>query len=195
MAIFFQLGMLCLSGMFWFGSVCADTSKQNAYRNVWLPTYQGQRLAYCTVDGQCGLPVATRYCQMLGYEKAVEAIEAYNVGYTNYLLGRKQCKGWQCNGFKKIRCVLTLQHHPKDAYYRYQRFVFPRYNDYRVDWCYRNGHGCGHRAAQSFCRRLGYMHAKGFKKETFVQATKALGNQRLCFGPECVGFANITCYR
>ncbi len=175
----------------------AGNSEQNFYRNFWNPTYHIQRLNYCTVDGKiCGLGVATRYCQMMGYNKADQQIIDYNVGLTNYLLSRVMCKGWECNGFMLIRCVDKMSHTPpKNYYYRSAKFVFPRFGNYRVDWCYKEGHGCGQKVAYSFCRRMGYMKAQHYKKEPHVSATKALGNQKLCFGNECSGFSSISCYR
>ncbi len=167
------------------------------YRNFWSPKYHIQRLDYCSVDGNhCGLSVANRYCKMMGYEKASEALIDYNVGLTNYLLSRKQCQGWTCNGFMLITCVGHFA--PKteqQSYYRSQRFVFPRFDRYRVDWCYQNGRDCGQRAAHSFCRRMGYMTVQHYHKDEHVAATKALGNHRLCFGESCSGFSSITCYR
>ena len=60
--------------------------KQNkAFRNFWHPTYHGERLDYCTVDGkECGKAVANRYCQMLGYDYSSQNVIAYNIGLTNY---------------------------------------------------------------------------------------------------------------
>lgn len=167
------------------------------YRNFWSPTYHIQRLNYCSLDGkECGLAIANKYCQTLGYEKADEAIIDYNVGLTHYFMSSAKCKGWGCNGFTLITCVGKFSDHlAKNYYYRAQRFVFPRFDHYRIDWCYKNGQGCGQRAAYSFCRRMGYMNAQYYKKQEHVAATKALGNKKLCFGENCSGFSSITCYR
>ena len=171
--------------------------EQNFYRNFWNPTFNIQRLSYCSLDGkECGQSVANRYCHLMGYEVASDAIIDYNVGVTHYLLTHARCKGWRCNGFMLITCKNKFHHQPvKDYYYREQRFVFPRYAHYRVDWCYKNGAQCSGRAAYSFCRRMGYGQVKQFKKEAHVAATKALGNQRLCFGEACEGFSEIICGR
>lgn len=178
------------------GQANAEHHQQLFSRNFWSPTFHTQRLNYCTLDGKCGLAVANMYCRMMGYEQADEAIIEYNVGLTNYLLSSAQCKGWRCNGFMLITCVGNFSHKPeKNYYYRSQRFVFPQFDNYRVDWCYQNGHGCGKRAAYSFCRRMGYMNAQYYKKQEDVSATKALGNKKLCFGEGCDGFSSITCYR
>lgn len=159
--------------------------------------FNGQRVNYCALDGkECGLAIANRYCKILGYEKATVAIREYNVGVTHYLLTRARCRGWRCNGFKLITCAGHFHFtQPPHYYYRSNRFVFPRFNHYRVDWCYKNGQGCGQKAAYSFCRQMGYLRVENYKKEEDVSATKAIGNQKLCFGRACKGFSSITCNR
>jgi hypothetical protein len=149
------------------------------------------------VDGkECGLAMATRYCKIMGYAKASGERIDYNVGVTNYLSTRFQCKGWGCNGFKWITCRGVFSHTPKRSYfYRSKRYVFPQFDHYRVNWCYENEKGCGKQAASSFCRRMGYTRVLSYQKQTNVPATQALGNQKLCFGPTCQGFSEIICYR
>ncbi|KTD18890.1 hypothetical protein [Legionella jordanis] len=171
--------------------------KDNMYRNFWLPKYHGERLNYCSLDGKaCGIKLAHRYCRLMGYEYADQAVIAHNVGLTNYLFCRARCKGWRCNGFKNIRCVAKVRHAPPKPYhYRYRRFVFPRFERYRVDWCYDGSRGCGRRAAFSFCRRMGYLNTRGYKIEKCIAATKAIGNQKLCFGVLCNAFEYIDCSR
>lgn len=170
---------------------------ENFYRNFWSPTYHAQRLNYCTLDGkECGLAVASKFCKMMGYKKATKATIEYNVGLTYFISTKALCQGWRCNGFSLITCMQNFSHTPaQHYYYRLQNFAFPRYEHYRVDWCYQDGKGCGYKAAHSFCRRMGFMNAKSYKKQEHVQATKALGNQKLCFGEECEGFSSIICHR
>ncbi|MGL5743089.1 MAG: hypothetical protein ACRCXC_11420 [Legionella sp.] len=185
--------------LFCFLSVQANTiEKQNkAFRSFWHPMFLGDRLDSCTVDGkECGKVVADRYCQILGYDYASQNQIAYNVGLTHYLSTGERCKGWRCNGFMTISCVTSLSHSPPKPYhYREKRFADPRFNDYRVDWCYDQKHGCGSRAAHSFCNRMGFMQAKSFIKETQVSATKTIGSQELCFWNQCNAFKMIVCYR
>lgn len=171
--------------------------EQQFSRDLWYPTYLVKRLNYCTLDGkECGRSLATRYCKLLGYERASQEIIDHNVGLTSYFLTHAQCKGWRCDGFKLITCAGDFSHKlEKDYYYRFKRFVFPRFDHYRVAWCYKNGHGCGQQVAYSYCRRLGYRRSQGYKKQIEVPATKALGDQELCFGKTCNGFREITCYR
>ncbi len=191
---FMFLVFLCCS----FSSHSSTIEKHNkAFRNFWHPTFLGERLDYCTVDGkECGKTVADRYCQMLGYDYSSDNEIAYNIGLTHYLSTSERCKGWRCNGFMTIVCATGLSHTPPKPYhYREKRFADPRFNDYRVDWCYDQKQGCGSRAANSFCSRMGFMQAKHFVKETQVSATKTMGSQELCFGNQCNAFKLIVCYR
>lgn len=187
------LGMLLGSHV----GIAASVSEVYAH-DFWAPNYHGKRLDFClSTKVQCGQAVANSYCQMLGYDAAERFTIDYNLGMTSYLDSKKCCKGWECKGFKLIRCTAKTLHQPKRSYYyRSKRFVKPRFNHYRVDWCYQNGQGCGERAAYSFCRRMGYSKMTTFIKEERLAATRALGNQRLCIGKEkCTGFVSITCYR
>lgn len=172
-------------------------SQQNYYRTFWSPAYHGPRLDYCMAGNKaCGLPVANQFCQLMGYERATQQVIDYNVGMTQAFASRKPCKGWQCNGFTLIRCIAKFTHKPVSSYYyRSQVFVFPRFNHSRVDWCYEDGTGCGQRAAQSFCRRMGYERSKQYKIQTHVSQTRALGNHKVCVGEDCNAFSRITCYR
>ena len=61
---------------------------------------------------------------------------AHNIGLTHFISTRVACKGWRCNGFMTISCATGLSHNPPKPYhYREKRFVQPRFNDYRIDWC------------------------------------------------------------
>lgn len=169
---------------------------QIARRNIWEPQFQGQNLAYCTANGDaCGLPVATRYCRLLGYDKASHQVVSMNAGLTHYIDTKARCVGWRCPGFKNITCIRDARDETVlPAHYRNRRFDFPRYNHYRVDYCYDGTSGCGKRAAQSFCRRLGYMRTTGFVSDPHIRATSAIGNQKLCFR-DCTAFKQIDCFR
>lgn len=179
------------------GQVDASKMNNKAFRTIWHPTFSGERLDYCSYDGaECGKQLANHYCQMLGYHYSSQSAIAYNVGLTRFLGTREQCKGWRCNGFTMISCETDLSHKPPKPYhYREKRFADPRYNDYRIDWCYDKDKGCGARAANSFCSRMGYLRAKQFTKETQVGATRAIGSEELCFGNRCNAFKMIVCYR
>lgn len=175
----------------------AITKQQLFYRNFWQPYYHGHRLNYCTLDGKgCGLKVASEYCRIMGYVRADQQMIANNVGLTAYIGSLATCQGWRCNGFKTIRCIGNIKHSAQQTYhYRYRRFVYPRYNHYRVAWCYDGKRYCGRKAAYSFCRRMGYSDTRHFTEQKQVPATQAISNQKLCFGQECNAFREITCYR
>lgn len=181
-----------------FSSVNAGSADKYS-RTFWNPLFHGQRLDYCASwNKNCGIPVANQYCQMMGYKNADQQIIDYNVGLTKYLSTPKSkpCKGFGCNGFMLIRCVGEYAHKPVSSYYyRSQAFVFPRFNHSRIDWCYKDGKGCGKQAAHSFCRRMGYMRAQHYKMQSNVSETRALGNHKLCLGVSCKAFSSITCYR
>lgn len=171
--------------------------KNKVFRNFWHPSYNAERLDYCTLDGKdCGKVVADQYCRFLGYEYSNQSLIAHNVGLTHYISSRAQCKGWRCNGFVTIGCVKHFSYSPPKPYhYREKRYVAPRYDHFRVDWCYEQQTGCGQQAAHSFCNRMGFMRAQNFIKESHVGATKTIGSQELCFGNQCNAFKMIVCYR
>ncbi|MBA2710370.1 MAG: hypothetical protein H0U57_07260 [Tatlockia sp.] len=173
------------------------SSAHNFYRNFWWPSYHGARLNYCSADPKaCGLAVATRYCRMMGYQRADQQLIDYSVGLTHLIDSPSTCNGWRCNGFKTIRCVGNLTHKPAEPYhFRYREFVYPRYEHCRVAWCYDGKKGCGRRAAFSFCRRMGFLNTRRFAIDKSVAATKAIANQKLCFGNHCNAFKLIVCSR
>lgn len=192
------LGIIRILLVIMIGSCVAYAHTGSAvYRHdFWLPQYHHQRLSYCLSGNQiCGKPVADRYCQNLGYLRAQSATIAHNVGFSTYLDKKACCKGWHCAGFKLIRCEATADHRPKrNYYYRYKKFVVPRFHHHRIDWCYQDDKHCGKRAAHAFCRHLGYEKTTEYNPAEHLAATQALGNQKLCFG-DCKGFASIVCYR
>lgn len=192
-----RMVLICSIIVLMIGNVSAREGSENYYRSFWLPTFHGERLSYCSLDGkECGLAVANRYCQMMGYPRANQQIIDYNVGLTNSMPIGRQCVGWRCNGFKTISCVAKMSHRPPRPYhYRLRRFPFPRFGNYRIDWCYDGTHGCGRRAAFSFCRRMGYLDVRHYTMQAKIAATKAIGNQKLCFGNQCNAFENISCFR
>lgn len=186
------LPLLCLSQY----SYAAPT-QNDAYRDFWYPLDHGMRLSYCSEDHkECGLALASKYCQLMGYDKASKARIEHNVGLTRYPESTNQCKGWRCDGFMYISCEENIKKAEPAVYsYRSNDFVLPRFKNYRVDWCYKNSKGCGSRAAHAFCRHQGYRRATVFDKQANLPATQTIGDQELCFGKTCDGFSHITCYR
>lgn len=186
MRIFFFLWLLC-------GSVFAADFN----RSFWYPMYFGERLAFCSKDeSQCGKVIAQGYCREMGYQKVRNFRIAPNVGRTHFLNRTGECTGWKCDGFLFIGCQGQFNHHSQEAYhYRKKAFVYPRVRNHRISWCYKQNSQCGHRAAYSFCRRLGYTHVETFEQDTQNAATQALGDHTLCYGQHCRGFKKIICKR
>jgi hypothetical protein len=99
------------------GKANAEGNRDDFYRNFWSPKYHALQLSYCSMDGKsCGMEVANAYCKVMGYKKANKEIIAHNVGLTHYLGTNGQCKGWECNGFKLIRCVGEINNKPPEGY-------------------------------------------------------------------------------
>ena len=178
-------------------SLTVSASNDSYFRDFWYPTYHINALNYCTLNkAHCGRKVADRYCQLMGYPKADTFRINHNVGYTHYIDSRATCLGCRCDGFTWIRCMKPMIHQPvKTYYYRFRQFINPRYEGCRVDWCYREGQGCGAKPAHSFCRRMGYLKASDYQVDLMAYKTKTLGNHVLCFGKKCKAFRTITCYR
>ncbi len=167
------------------------------YRDFFYPLFHGTRLSYCTENHKvCGLRLASKYCELMGYHKATRIMIDHNVGVTRYPLTDRNCQGWRCDGFKLITCEESLKKTPiPEYYYRLKDFPVPRFDNYRVDWCYKTHRGCGRRAADAFCRQQGYRHANSYEKSTDALATRTIGSGALCFGQACTGFSRITCHR
>ena len=186
-----------MAGM-WMLSVCANAGGL-MQRDFWFPVYQGQRLAYCLADEKtCGLPVASRYCRRLGYQRATRDGIDYNVGLANYLSsqGQERCTGWRCHGFKLITCEGGVASYDMGAYLQPEKvFNMPRLSDYPVAWCHDIAQKeCGYKAAYSFCRRMGYHKPVHFTSKP-TAASRTLGDEALCFGRHCLAFKTITCRR
>jgi hypothetical protein len=188
----FLIGALCFTGV-----VFAKKSKEDYHRSFWYPNYHGERLAYCNKDEtQCGKIIADAYCKTLEYAEVDDYRIAHHVGRTHYFDNQGECTGWKCDGFLFINCRGHFNEMPHPTYqYRMRKFVYPRYENDRVDWCYKEKIACGKRAAYSFCRRMGYTAAENFKRDDEVLSAKTLGDHVLCYGKTCKGFQHITCRR
>lgn len=171
---------------------------QLAHRDFWRPIYNVQRLDYCLADGKtCGMPVANRFCKLMGFERADQELIEYNVGRSNFLQKiNLDCRGCKCNGFKVIRCVNAIRHKSVPLYYyRERKFILPHSHHCLIDWCLSKNKQCGKPVADSFCKRHGYIRAKSYKKKSHVPSTRTLGSEELCQGLECNGIEELTCYR
>lgn len=187
-----SIGLLFLSSL-----VHAKEPSSQAFRSFWHPMYHNQRLNYCTLKtNECGKKVADAYCQLMGYQAATKNLIAYHLNSTQFIDSPTTCKKETCHGFELINCAMSLSHKPPKPYhYTQKRFVYPRINHYRIDWCYEKNKACGAPVAHSFCQQIGYMRADSFKKESQIGLTQTLGSQELCFGNQCNGFLSIVCSR
>lgn len=193
-----QLGEEALPSLAMYPDRVHDMKGVHGYRDFFYPKFDAMRLAYCNQDRSvCGKEIANKYCKIMGYDKAGKIRKEHNVGLTKYAGTQLQCKGWKCDGFKWITCIESLEQKPTAVYYyRYRAFEAPRFDNYRVAWCYKDKRkGCGQRAATAFCRHMGYKKARGIVKDNKIAATRSLGDGTLCFGASCNGFRHITCYR
>ena len=155
-------------------TVHAQINKDQYYRSFWTPVFKGTRLDYCNSENHvCGLPIADRFCKIMGYESAAQAKIDYNVGFTRHLDNAAICNGWNCYGWRLIRCKSSFKNMNKKI--RKRVFYYPRMYWARVDYCYMKGHDCGKRAAYAFCRSMSYERVKSFKKQSNVLSTCTLG--------------------
>lgn len=178
-------------------SIWAQNKTEDYTRSFWYPSYHGERLAYCNLrETECGGFIANAYCKILGYAKARQYRIQHHVGRAHYFANEGECTGWKCDGFLFIDCEGAFKEKPHPIYqYRKKVFVYPRFSNDRVDWCYQENRLCGQRAAYSFCRRKGYTKVISFEQDEKVEATKTLGDKVLCYGKTCKGFKRITCMR
>lgn len=167
------------------------------YRMFWHPMRGGERLNFCNEERTCcGKSIADAYCKKLAYHHAKRFKFEPNLGLTNYLSGKNQCKGWKCSGFAWIECAGQRRYvRPPLADYTDKLFVKPRWKQYPLAWCYDGQKGCGKRAAYAYCRYQGYLHVKDYKTTKHIYATKQIGGGYLCFGRDCEGFQYIVCKR
>lgn len=192
-------------GVIWFclmliSHAHAATTSPMFYRDYWSPLYHGERLAYCDRDDQrCGHDIAQSYCQMMGYDDVRHYRIARNIGLTYYWDRGGQCRGWQCDGFDWIECVGQFTQHEQRALehqaVQIKRFIYPRDQNHRVDWCYRLHQECGRRAAYAFCRQHGYDAVVSYAVDDKTPATRTLKEGALCYGDTCKGFKFIRCRR
>jgi hypothetical protein len=81
-----------------------------------------------------------------------------------------------------------------DDEYKYRS---PRWNDYRLDWCFKWGTECGKPAADNFCMRRRWTGARDFEADPNIgasEATMVSSSNQVCDQSTCTGFKYITCY-
>ncbi len=73
-----------------------------------FPVYDVYRLNFCmNSKGECGEPVAAKWCKMKGYERAVAWQKDNNIGglFPTFLIGEERiCAQYKCDGFTEITC-------------------------------------------------------------------------------------------
>ena len=74
-----------------------------------------------------------------------------------------------------------------------KKFVNPKYNGLRLDWCYSWGAQCGAYAAKFFCKTKGYPLLKAWGKAENIGKTRVISTNQVCNDPGCDGFTSITC--
>jgi hypothetical protein len=95
-----------------------------------------------------------------------------------------------------LACVLAFVAQAGfDACAQTQTFQAPSVRGVRLDWCRNWGTNCGQAAADLFCREMRFDRAARFAPAPGLGRTLVFGDGRLCEGPQCGGFATITCAR
>lgn len=155
------------------------------------PAFNGNRIDWCYLWGeQCGLPAANRYCTIVNYDRAAAAKIASDIGAqtpTITLGDGKVCADASCDGFDYIRCE---RDQPTKS------FDKPSFQGKRVDWCYESGGQCGQPAADRFCSMNYFTKAESFAIAEGIgrrSPTISIADGAICNGPQCDGFASITC--
>jgi hypothetical protein len=72
-------------------------------------------------------------------------------------------------------------------------FGNPMWFNRRLDLCRELGKNCGDPTALAFCQSKGYGRLLGFERADNIGPTRTLLDSKLCDGPDCDGFARISC--
>lgn len=78
-----------------------------------------------------------------------------------------------------------------------KRYANPFIGEYRLDWCRKDGRGCGKAAADEFCRFWNMQQATSFTKAEDVGKygpTREILGGAFCERQNCDGFAEIVCH-
>jgi hypothetical protein len=174
------------------------------------PKQGGVRVDWCYQWGvQCGKPAADRFCQSKGYTQSNDSVEDIDIGTSGIdtvVIGTGQvCHGNFCDGFTYITCEKPDLPPPPPApppgpgpggadthtYYN------PKLGGARVNMCVSKGVECdGQSAADTYCSNKGWDGASDYtstgKLPSFVKS-RYIGNGKICKGPSCKAFSDITC--
>lgn len=159
-------------------------------KRYYEPELDGYRLDWCKEWGNnCGYPAALAYCEAKGYRMASSYPKDNNIGETTKVFNSGQlCSSSHCDSFRYIDCS-----QPK--------FVEPKYEGYRLDWCKNFAAQCGEPAADEFCQAHGFSQATTWAIDHNIGTTKLIGDAdelytgsgSLCTASWCDGFAYIYC--
>ena len=180
---------------------------QAAEQTFGKPKQGPYRVDWCYQFGtQCGQPAADRFCLSKGYNGATDFGEAVNIGNLTPTIVQGTgdvCNGPDCDGFTYITCqkpdVIPLPPPPlppggggSDTHL----YKKPKLGGARLNYCLKNGVGCGQDAADAFCDAKGYDDAADFSQSAPLTAlipTRYIGNGKICTSGICFAFATITC--
>ena len=159
-----------------------------------LPLVKGKYVDHCLTWGaKCGQSAADNYCRRVGYERAQSFTRSEKgARLPTIVLGTNQaCNKSYCVAFRTISCTRTTRPKPGSR----KVFKLPRVNGKYVDNCLRWAANCGQAAADEFCKRAGYDHAKSYKRGVagLYLPTEVLSTGQICNSKGCVALSRVEC--
>lgn len=165
-----------------------DAFGEEKYFN--LPFVEGKYVDNCLVwANQCGKPAADEFCRRQGFERA-KSFTRSQAGSripTIVLSSRQVCNADFCVALSSVNCERADK----------RTFSLPRIDGNFVDNCLIWANRCGQPAANEFCRRNGFDHARSYKSGRpgkFIP-TQILSSKQICNANFCVAFTSIECGR
>ncbi len=173
------------------------------------------RLDWCVNWGMgCGEPAATAWCKTSGYDHAVDAKQAPDIGAsspTKLIATGEVCDQSYCDGFASITCAtaelpapLPTTPEPSEAdastplpqvaETSNETFKNPMHEGVRLNWCFSGTSGCGKKAAEAWCAQQGFSTAKDFKYVSGVKPTIEIGTGKTT-KKAGKGFSRVTCVK
>jgi hypothetical protein len=185
----------------------AGDQRSQYFAEAW---YNGEPVDGCLNYGRnCGQPAADRFCQVMGYERAIEEAFGYVTVSRTLVLGDDRIctipNG--CGHLVDVTCAsgqaaATPQPaappaggvgpQAQDGF-----FAEAWYNGEPVDGCLNFGSNCGQPAADRFCQVMGYDRAaNGGYSSIVTSRTLVLGDNRICtILNGCGQLTNVSCVR
>jgi hypothetical protein len=198
-----------LAALAWLGLAASLGSAHAVEQDFVKPKIGIFRLDWCRVWGaQCGKPAADQYCQSKGFVQSNNFEEAIDIGAATptVVIGTgQQCADPSCDGFTFITCEKPdagpppppppgPPPTPSGDTHKYKK---PKIGGARLAYCFKKGKGCdGQTAADAYCEGKGWDDAADFNQSaplTTLIPTRYIGNGKLCPGPVCFSFSDITC--